>query len=73
MAQSAFECCHYCKPPKRHPGCQDHCPDMEKAQQIHKERKAAEDKARHRCTATVYAQRSDSINRTCKKRKGRLY
>ena len=22
-----FECCKPCKPPKRHPGCQDHCPD----------------------------------------------
>ena len=22
-----FEACHYCKPPKRYPGCHDHCPD----------------------------------------------
>ena len=22
-----FEECHYCKPPKRHPGCHDHCPE----------------------------------------------
>lgn len=23
---AAFEHCHFCKPPVRHPGCQSHCP-----------------------------------------------
>ena len=23
---AAFEHCHLCKPPVRHPGCQSHCP-----------------------------------------------
>lgn len=23
---TAFEHCHICKPPVRHPGCQSHCP-----------------------------------------------
>lgn len=22
----SFEHCHFCKPPVRYPGCQDHCP-----------------------------------------------
>ena len=22
----SFEHCHFCEPPTRHPGCQDHCP-----------------------------------------------
>lgn len=22
-----FEECHHCKPPKRYPGCHDHCPE----------------------------------------------
>lgn len=73
MARSAFECCHYCKPPKRKPGCQDHCPDMEKAKEIHKELKAADDKARHRNTSAVYTQHVESMARACKKRKGRRY
>lgn len=70
MAQSAFECCHHCKPPKRYPGCQDHCPDGIAAKSKHNERKAADDKARGRTTSTAYAQRVDSITRACKKRKG---
>jgi hypothetical protein len=26
-----YECCHKCKPPKRHGGCHATCPDYEKA------------------------------------------
>lgn len=26
----AIECCHGCKPPKRYPGCGDHCPEYKK-------------------------------------------
>lgn len=66
MAQSAFECCHFCKPPKRYPGCQDHCPDGIAAKANHKERKEADDKARHRTTFSVYAQKVDSIKRASK-------
>ena len=26
-----FECCHRCKPPKRHPGCHAKCPEYLRA------------------------------------------
>lgn len=73
MAQSAFECCHFCKPPKRYPGCQDHCPDGIAAKANHKERKEADDKARGRNTATVYQQRADSVRRASKRKPGPKY
>lgn len=58
-----FECCHYCKPPKRYPGCQDHCPDGIAAKAKHAEMKKAYDKARGRSNGTVYAQRQETIRR----------
>ena len=66
---SAFECCHYCKPPKRYPGCQDHCPDGVAAKAKHKELKEADDKARHRNTQTVYYQKTEAIHRANKRKK----
>lgn len=38
---TAFEHCHVCKPPVRHPGCQSHCPyyaaDIAKYRAVRKE------------------------------------
>lgn len=73
MAQSAFECCHYCKPPKRYPGCQDHCPDGIAAKAKHNERKAADAKARGYDKSTAYSQLADSITKACKRRKGKKF
>lgn len=33
-----FESCHHCKPPKRKPGCQDHCPDYKKDRGVYDEK-----------------------------------
>lgn len=66
-----YECCHYCKPPKRYPGCHDHCPDKQEVDDFRAERKAIDDKARGRDTITAYAQRVDSMNKAYKKRKGK--
>lgn len=41
---AAFEHCHFCKPPVRHPGCQSHCPHY--AADIAKLRAAKEEKSR---------------------------
>lgn len=68
-----FEHCHHCKPPKRHPGCQDHCPDGKADKAEYNEKKAAYEKARGRSNGTAYAQRVDSITRACKKRKGKKF
>lgn len=68
-----FECCHYCKPPKRYPGCQDHCPEGIAAKAKHKERKEADDKARGRNTYSVYAQKVDSIRKASKGKRGKKF
>lgn len=41
-----FECCHYCKPPKRYPGCHDKCPDYKEQKRLWDERKEAEKQAK---------------------------
>lgn len=28
--RSGIKCCYGCKPPKRYPGCGDHCPEYKK-------------------------------------------
>ena len=38
--------CKDCKPPKRYPGCHDHCPEYLAQKSEHDQRKAAEDKKR---------------------------
>lgn len=35
-----FECCHYCVPPKRHPGCHDRCPEFSEAWILFEAKKA---------------------------------
>jgi hypothetical protein len=41
-----FECCHYCKPPKRHPGCHEKCGEYKKGRDALDAINAAKDKAR---------------------------
>ena len=38
--KSDFECCKICTPPKRYPGCQDHCPDGKAAKAAHDKKRA---------------------------------
>lgn len=38
---STIKCCHYCKAPKRSPGCHDRCPEYQKEKAEYEERKAA--------------------------------
>lgn len=66
-----FDCCHKCKPPKRYPGCQDHCPDFPVAKANFEKKKAEYNRARGYDCPTAYAQRVDSIHRAYKKRKGK--
>ena len=40
----SFEHCHFCEPPTRYPGCQDHCPHY--AADISALRAAKEEKRR---------------------------
>lgn len=43
---SFFECCHYCKAPKRYPGCHDKCPDYIGSKKLWDAHKEAERLAR---------------------------
>lgn len=68
-----FDHCYKCKPPKRRPGCQDHCPDGLADKAKYNALKAAADKALGRNTSTAYAQRADSLTKACKRRKGKKF
>lgn len=41
---SNFECCHYCKPPKRTPGCHDTCSEYLEAKAMFEQKKKDHDK-----------------------------
>lgn len=68
-----FEHCHHCKPPKRYPGCQDHCPDGRADKAEYNEKKAAYDKARGRDNSTVYQQRTDAVRRATRGKRGKKF
>lgn len=61
-------CCKGCVPPKRHPGCHDHCPEYLEEKRKDLERKEIEDRER-RVAIDLYIERSRSINRARKKRR----
>ena len=65
-----FEHCRYCKPPKRYPGCQDHCPDGLADKAKYEAQKAAYSKE-HRIQISVYEQRSDMIAKAVKRQRKR--
>lgn len=48
-----FECCHYCVPPKRYPGCSGKCPDYAEGRAKYEADKAKANKYR---TANTYTQ-----------------
>lgn len=61
-------CCRYCVPPKRYPGCHDHCPDRAAELAAGAEKKA--DAAQKKAVAQgIYQQKSDGVYRAYKKRK----
>ena len=45
----SINCCYGCKPPKRYPGCGDHCPEYkkEKAQHAIEKQREKEYKEKH--------------------------
>lgn len=64
----AINSCLHCKPPKRQPGCHDHCPDYAKDKAAHDERKAKEDFARA-VSSGVTAQRTRSVTKALKQKR----
>ena len=41
-----FDCCRYCPPEKRHPGCAGTCPDYKKARVVYDAREQAKKAAK---------------------------
>lgn len=61
-----FDECIVCVPPKRHPGCQDTCPEHQARRIIYDGLKAAADKKKA-VANSIYKQKSDGVNRALKK------
>lgn len=66
-----FECCHHCTPPKRTPGCHDHCPEYKEAKEAYEAGKAEYKRARGRDNCTAYDQRMDAIRKATRRRRYR--
>lgn len=64
----AIQCCKDCVPPKRYPGCHDHCEIYKKAKELHEELKRIDREKSH---FSVYAQRQENVLKANKRRGGR--
>jgi hypothetical protein len=56
----AIVCCKDCKPPKRFPGCHDHCPEY-LAQKAEHDRIKAEHDLKRNIDGALYSNRSDRV------------
>lgn len=63
-----FSCCYKCRPPKRYPGCQDHCTEGQAAKAAFEAKKAARDK-KARVKAGIYLQKRQGVERAARKSK----
>ena len=53
-------CCKNCVPPKRYPGCHDHCPEYQEQKVIHDKEKEEQNKL-NALNAGLYKQRENAI------------
>lgn len=60
--------CKNCVPPKRHPGCHDHCPEYLAQKAKHDEMKAAE-KMQKAVSDGITAQRTAAVTKALKGRR----
>lgn len=65
---SKIECCRYCTPPKRRPGCHGSCPEyrMERAEL---DRKNAEENRKRATRQNLYAQRAAAVKKATRNRR----
>lgn len=68
MRNEFFEECRNCVPPKRYPGCQDHCPGYASGRARYDACKAIEDK-RQKVKNDIYNRRSIAVTKALKKHK----
>lgn len=64
----AIKCCNGCVPPKRYPGCHDHCEEYIKEKEAHNQRKAELDRDRQLTTA-IYVDRGNKVEKAMRKRR----
>lgn len=65
----AIKCCQPCKPPKRYPGCSDHCPEYAKERAQH-DKDMAEYRRQKAIQSGITSQKYDGVYRANRK-KGR--
>lgn len=53
---SDFDCCRYCPPEKRYPGCGGSCPDYKEAKAAHDAKNQAQREAKIKERAVCYVQ-----------------
>ena len=66
----AFECCKYCKAPKRHPGCHGSCPEYIAERAEYDRRKAIYDRERD-VSVAIYSNRGEKVYRAMKDRRNK--
>lgn len=64
-----MKCCRHCVPPKRYPGCHDHCPDYIEERAEFDELKAIEEKKKA-VRQSIYNQKSRAVTRALKRHGG---
>lgn len=65
-----IKCCVTCVPPKRHPGCHDHCPEYIEQRAEYKRLKDAYDQ-KERIAGTICGERGVKVFKALKDRKRR--
>ena len=63
---SPMTCCRYCVPPKRYPGCHDHCPERIKEKAEYDMKKADADRKKA-ISQRIYAQKEAGVIRANKR------
>lgn len=64
---ASFECCHKCKPPKRTPGCHDHCPEYKAVREAYDAKKVEIDR-QHRLAYNLNTQAHQAVRKASRKK-----
>ena len=64
----AIRCCNGCVPPKRYPGCHDHCHEYIEEKKKHDAERERINKARL-TQLNIYSQRGDSVRKAKRRKK----
>lgn len=65
---SKIECCHYCVPPKRRPGCHGSCPEY-RIERAELDRKNAVELRKRKTKQNLDAQRAAAVKKATRNRR----